>query len=155
MNGRSAKAKGKLLEDYVADQIIEKGLDARARRDGASGAGNREKGDVMTAMQILGRNVGIECKNQKTLCIPEWWRQTRKLEVLQREPVLAFKQFGESLEETKVVIYLSTLLDLVAAANAAEGKAPEPADNSEKNRKMKWALNDLRQAANKVMHLLE
>ena len=38
------KEKGKQLEDYVADQIVAKGIDSRARRDGASGAGTREKG---------------------------------------------------------------------------------------------------------------
>src|SRR5665811_312398 len=63
-------------------------------------------------MQVLNQNIGIECKNQKSLAIPEWWRQTKKLESLGREPVLVFKQFGESLEETKCVIYLETFLEL-------------------------------------------
>ena len=155
MKPSSAKAKGKLLEDYVADQIIAHGLDGRARRDGASGAGNREKGDIFTSMQILGQNAGIECKNQAPLAIPEWWRQTKKLEILQREPVLAFKQYGEGLPETKVVIYLETLLKLIALANAAEGIAAQPTDNSADNRRLKWALADLRNSASKVMHLLE
>lgn len=114
----SAKAKGKLLEDYVADQIVAKGIDPKARRDGASGAGNREKGDIITSMMVLGQNAGFECKNQATLSIPDWWRQTKKMESLSREPILAFKIFGEPLEETKVVIYLDTFLELVKLANS-------------------------------------
>lgn len=113
MKPSSAKAKGKLLEDYVADQIVAKGIDPKARRDGASGAGNREKGDVITSMMILGQNAGIECKNQATLSIPDWWRQTKQLETLGREPVLCFRIAHEPMEDTKVVIYLDTLLELV------------------------------------------
>ncbi len=117
MKPSSAKAKGKLLEDHVADQIVAKGLDSKARRDGASGAGNREKGDICTSMMVLGQNAGIECKNQATLSIPDWWRQTKKMESLGREPILAFKIYGEPLTETKVVIYLDTFLELVKLAN--------------------------------------
>lgn len=113
MKPSSAKAKGKLLEDHVADQIVAKGLDPKARRDGASGAGNREKGDIITSLSILGQNVGIEVKNQANLAIPEWWRQTKKLESLGCEPLLVFKIYGEPLEETKVVMYLDTLLEVL------------------------------------------
>ena len=67
-------------------------------------------------MMVLGQNAGIECKNQARLDIPDWWRQTRKLESLGREPILVFKQFGEPLGETKAVVYLDTLLELIKAA---------------------------------------
>ena len=108
-----AKQKGKLLEDWVADQIVVKGIDPRAHRDGASGAGNREKGDISTTMMICGQNAGIECKNHKTLALPDWWRQTKQLESLGREPMLVFKFQGDSLEDTKVVMYLDTILELI------------------------------------------
>lgn len=109
----STKQKGRLLENYVADQIAAKGIDVRARAESSSGAGTREKGDIWTSMMILGQNAGIECKNQKTLSIPEWWRQTKKLESLSREPVLVFKIPYEPEGDTKCVIYLDTLLELV------------------------------------------
>jgi hypothetical protein len=114
---QAARQKGKDLENYVADLIRAKGIDPKAVRDGASGAGNREKGDITTSMMILNQNAGIECKNHKALSIPEWWRQTKKLEALGREPVLVFKIDGELWEETKCVIYLETLMDLVVASN--------------------------------------
>lgn len=112
MKARSSIAKGKLLEEYVVSQLREKELDVRAMRSHGSGNGNTEKSDIWTSMMILGQNAGFECKNHATLCIPEWWRQTKKLESLGREPVLVFKQFGEPMAETKVVIYLDTLLEM-------------------------------------------
>lgn len=113
---KSSKQKGKLLEDYVADQIVAKGIDPRARRDGASGAGNREKGDICTSMMVLGQNAGIEVKNQKTLCIPDWWRQCKKLESLSREPILVFKINNAQFSDTLATVYLDTLLELIKAA---------------------------------------
>lgn len=114
MKQASALAKGKKLEDWVANQIREKGLDPKAYRSHGSGSTNNEKGDIWTSMQCLGQNVGIECKNQKVLKIQEWWKQTLKLESLSREPVLVFKVDGEPMEATKCVIYLETFLELCA-----------------------------------------
>ena len=113
MKAKSSIAKGKFLEDYVADQIREKGIDPKAYRSHGSGSGNREKGDIWTSMMILGQNAGIECKNQKTFAIPDWWRQTRKLEKLGREPVLVFKENHAPLGDTLALVYLDTLLELI------------------------------------------
>src|SRR5690242_4965766 len=100
---KSQVAKGKLLEEYVAEQIRSKGIDPKAYRAHGSGNGNTEKADIWTSMMILGQNAGIECKNQAVIKLPEWWRQTRKLQSLSREPVLVFKIYGEALGETKAV----------------------------------------------------
>lgn len=141
----SARAKGKLLESYVADQIVFKGIDPKAHRDGASGAGNREKGDINTSMMVLGQNAGIECKNQSTLKIQDWWRQTKKLESLSREPILAFHIENEAWEETKVVIYLDTFLELVKLSNNDKTYEEVPAeDNNEKKWKIQSAIRALK-----------
>lgn len=110
---KSQVAKGKILEKYVADQIRLKGIDEKAYPSHGSGNSPTEKGDIWTSMMILGQNAGIECKNHTTLHIPEWWKQTKKLESLSREPVLVFKIYGEPLGETKAVVYLDTLLEMV------------------------------------------
>jgi len=110
---KTSVQKGKLLEKYVADQIREKGLDPKAYPSHGSGSGHSEKGDIWTSLMILGQNAGIECKNHKVLHIKEWWAQTKKLESLSREPVLVFKQYGEPLGETKAIVYLDTLLELL------------------------------------------
>lgn len=110
---KTAVQKGKILEKYVADQIREKGIDLHAYPSHGSGNSSSEKGDIWTSMMILGQNAGIECKNHASLHIPEWWKQTKKLESLSREPVLVFKIYGEPLGETKAIIYLDTLLELI------------------------------------------
>jgi len=148
MNAKSAKAKGKLLEDYVADQIVAKGLDRKAHRDGGSGAGNREKADISTSMMVLGQNAGIECKNQAILCIPEWWRQTQKLESLGMEPILAFKQYGEPLSETKVVIYLETFLELVRKSSYEREIIKVPEEDS---REKRYAIENLKRATAQLL----
>lgn len=134
--------KGKLLEDHVAQRIRDLGLDPKAYRSHGSGNGNTEKGDIWTSVQIFGRNLGIEVKNQQTVHIPEWWRQVQKLEDLGREPVLAFKLHGESLDGTKVVIYLDTFLELIRASRVAAQEA-RPKD-------LKGIAKDLRQLAQEL-----
>ena len=64
-------------------------------------------------MMILGQNAGIECKNQKNISIPEWWKQTQKLQSLGREPVLVFKIHHAPLGDSLATVYLDTLLDLI------------------------------------------
>ena len=114
---KTSVEKGKLLEKYVADQLREKGIDLKAYPSHGSGSSPTEKGDIWTSAMILGQNVGIECKNQKTIHIPEWWSQTRKLESLGREPVLVFKQHHAPLGDSLALIYLDTLLDMIKELN--------------------------------------
>lgn len=113
----NTRQKGQILEKYTCEQIKNKGLDISPRPSYNSGATNTEKADIWTSMMVLGQNAGIECKNQSTLKIPEWWRQTKKLESLSKEPILCFKIYGELLPETKVVVYLDTFLELVKESN--------------------------------------
>ena len=117
---KSARAKGKELEDRVADLLVEKGLDSKARRDGGSGSGTREKGDVSTSAQLLGRNLGIEVKNHETLHIPDWFKQVEKLELLGREPVLVYKIPRRSPRVVLVSIYLETFLDMLVALQGVD-----------------------------------
>jgi hypothetical protein len=83
---------------------------------------------------ILDQNIGIECKNQKTLCIPDWWKQTKKLESLGREPVLVFKIFLEPLGETKALIYLDTFLEMAKEIKMLKDKLKN-SDSTKSKRK--------------------
>jgi hypothetical protein len=116
----NTRQKGMILSKYVADQIVSKQIDVKACADGASGAGNREKADVHTSMLVLGIQAGIECKNQKNINHKDSWRQTKKLEKLGCEPILVFKDFGEPLEESKAIIYLDTLLELIKSSKTGK-----------------------------------
>ena len=147
MKAKSAKAKGNKLENYIADKLRSKGIDKRANRDGASGAGTREKGDIITSASIFGRNLGIEAKNHKVAHIKDWWEQAQKLEVLGREPILVYKLERETYEETKAVIYLDTLLDMVKALmNNKEDNTfvPEKSDNSYVKQQIKFWTNKIK-----------
>lgn len=115
MKPKSAIQKGKDLENYVADQIESKGL-ARASRSHGSGNGTREKSDIETGLQILGKNIGFECKNYANANVQEWWRQAQKLEALGREPVVVYKLKNEQYKKVKVILYLDTLLELIKAS---------------------------------------
>ena len=154
MNPKSAIQKGKELENHIADQIVAHGLDSKATRTIGSGNGNREKADINTSLTILGRNVGIEAKNHKTLHIQEWWKQTQKLELVGREPILAFKMPYQPLESTLCVIYLDTLLKLLKQANLASGEAPKPTSSPQDQRELQWAINAAKVALGKLSKLL-
>lgn len=149
-----AKEKGKLLENHVADQIVAKGIDPRARRDGASGAGTREKGDIQTSMMILGQNAGIECKNHKNLSIKEWWNQTKKLESLGREPMLVYKIQGQGFEDTLVTMYLDTILDLIRASGSSKIE-PQSKETPAYDRSTIYEIERLKTQLNKVLNLIK
>ncbi len=110
---KSRIKKGKDLENYVCEQIQFKGLDSRARRSYGSGNSNGIKADIDTSLTILGISAGIECKHMDKLNVPDAWRQTSKLIKLGYEPVLIIKQTADNYGDTKAVIYLDTLLDLI------------------------------------------
>lgn len=113
----NTRQKGQILEKHVCDRIRALEIDLRVRPSFNSGATSTEKADIWTSMMVLGQNAGIECKNQKTLKLPEWWKQTRKLESLGREPILVYKEHNAPLTEAKAVIYLETLLELIKTSN--------------------------------------
>jgi len=123
------RAKGKELEDMVADLIVSKGLDSKARRDNASGAGTREKGDISTSAMLLGKNLGIECKNHESLHLPEWWKQVEKLEVLGREPILICKLPKRKPTIHLVSIYLDTFLDMLVALQGKDDTVSNVVEN--------------------------
>lgn len=145
---KAARQKGKDLENYISDQIIAKGLDDGSNRDGASGAGNREKRDVNTSVIILGRTMGIEAKNHSVAKMQDWWRQTVELEKLGYEPVLIYKLFGESMGEAKAVIRLDTLLELIKHQSDTEIQTGVA-------RSDKWILQGAVEALKKAIKVLE
>ena len=147
---KTAKQKGKALENHIMQEIIKRGLDDRCIRDGASGASNREKRDINTNMTILGRMAGIEAKNHAVPHIKDWWEQTQRLEQLEYEPILVYKLKGEGLGDSKAVVYLSTLLDLIKnqkEQNDNEGTGIQQSD--------KWIIKTGIESLKKVLKVLE
>ncbi len=110
---KSRIQKGKNLENWVCERLKFHGLDLRARRSYGSGNGTGCKADVDTSTTILGRAIGFECKHMDKLNVPDAWRQTMKLDKLGYEPVLVIKQTADDYDNTKVVMHLETLLELL------------------------------------------
>lgn len=152
---QSRIAKGKLLESYICEQLIEKGLDYKAYRSHGSGNGNTEKADIWTSMTLLGRNAGIECKNHSVPHIKDWWEQTIKLEKLGREPILIYKLKGEGLGEAKAVIWVDTLLELIKLSNKADMRGEMIVDDSRQAKQTIWELKKLKEQINKVIKIIE
>jgi hypothetical protein len=115
---KSRIQKGKNLENYVVEQLKDKDLDLRARRAYGSGNGDGCKADIDTSLTILGTAAGIECKHMDKLNVPDAWRQTCKLIGQGYEPILVIKQTADNYGDTKAVVYLDTLLELIKKANA-------------------------------------
>ena len=148
---KNTKTKGHIVEDWIADQIVAKGIDLKARRDGGSGAGNREKADISTSMMILGQGVGIEAKNHKVVKMQEWWKQAEKLEVLGLIPILAFKLHRDSIENTLVTLKLDTFLDLVVEANGEKQVIEKTVDS----RSLQYKMERARQAVKELVKELD
>lgn len=136
------RQKGMELSNYVADRLREVGLDNRARSDGGSGAGNREKRDVATNVLINNRQLGIECKNCSKATVKSWWKQTEKLDSLGFEPVLIYKLSKERIENCKVVIYFETFLDMLKKNNKPTMANP--------SKELEWDLVNLQNAIRRV-----
>lgn len=118
----NTRQKGQILEKHIAEQIRAKGLDDHCRPSFGSGSTNTEKADIWTSLMILGQNAGIEAKNHKSLAIPEWWSQTKKLESLGREPVLVYKIHNAPLSDTLCTIYFDTLLEILKENEVLKNK---------------------------------
>ena len=89
MGGRSAKAKGSNAERKVRDElrrIYPTELRQKVQRVPMSGA-SWMKGDVI---DLNDTSMAIEVKNQETLQIPAWWRQTTAQAQSWQTPALVF-----------------------------------------------------------------
>jgi hypothetical protein len=106
--------KGKALENHVCERLKYHGLDEHARRSYGSGNSNGIKADIDTRATVLGLALGVECKHADRINVPEAWRQTSKLINLGYEPVLVIKQTADDYGDTKAVIYLDTLFELLS-----------------------------------------
>lgn len=98
---RSAKAKGKRLENYVARELAK--VDKYAYRRADSGSGRLRKEDVFTTLPFF-----IECKNQDTLELNSWWKQTLNGCPTNKLPILIYKRNFER-EPTVVTTFFYLL----------------------------------------------
>ncbi len=157
---KTRMARGKALENWTADRMMEKGLGIASKSPG-SGSGTREKADIVNSVVVIEREtgekrgLGIECKNHKTPHIRDWWEQAQKLEIgdSNRIPVLVYKLGGEKYFDTKAVIYLETFLDLVKDNTELNGNSKQLEDQLDKSEK--WKFKSLENKLNNCLNIID
>ena len=145
MKPRSAQAKGKRFEKYIAEQIEEAGF-GKARREIGSGSG-KFKGDIFSSIPWL-----FECKDHKKLDIWGSIRQAqREAEQGNSNPdkwALLIREPRSPTENPNVYAVIDFWQFLNLLKSSAEPKVKEP------DKEMKWDLLQLKTIANKVLKRL-
>lgn len=84
----NSKKKGNKWENKLANWLRDNGI--KAWKDGGSGGGSREKGDVGNNLDLT-----IESKAAKTIKLMDWWKQVCKAaSIHHNSPVLFIHQDG-------------------------------------------------------------
>ena len=103
----NSKKKGNKWENNLANWLRDN--DIKAWKDGMSGGGTREKGDI-------GNNIDctIESKAAKNIKLMEWWRQVVKSALTHgNQPVLFIHQDGMPNNEWLVVMHSEDWVDMM------------------------------------------
>lgn len=149
MKKSSAKHKGSRYEHFIANCIKESGLDPNARRQQLSGAGY-DKGDIKTTIPFT-----IECKNCNQIAAMEWIEQSKR-EALQgnvspdKWAVIFRNPRKAEFQESFVIIDFQQFLELL------KGKQENLIiEVDADNRQLKYDLQRLKEALNKVIKQLD
>jgi hypothetical protein len=105
---KSAIAKGKELEFFVADLLRSSGIDSRAERSPGSGNGNRIKGDILT-----GCGWCLECKNTKNFSWSTAAAQVRREAMNHQQEAIIWKPPQRPMNDSVVVIGLTDFIELL------------------------------------------
>jgi len=139
----NSKKKGNIWENKLANWLRDNSI--KAWKDGASGGGNREKGDV-------GNNIDctIESKAAKNIKLMEWWKQVTKSASLHRnKPILFIHQDGMAKDppEWLVVMHSEDWVELVKGNADIETDFVDP----QKERNKKYNIEALIRVAKNVL----
>ncbi len=103
----NSKKKGNLWENRLANWLYDKGY--KAWRDGGSGGGSREKGDIGNNMDLT-----IESKAGKSIKLMDWWKQVEKsASIHHNSPTLFIHQDGMRVNEWLVVLHSEDWIELI------------------------------------------
>lgn len=137
----NSKKKGNHWENNLANWLRDNGI--KAWKDGMSGGGNREKGDIGNNL-----NMTIESKAAKNIKLMDWWKQVKHSASQHlNAPVLFIHQDGMPEEEWLVVMNNHDWLEAIKSPKVEIGETTD-------DRGMKWALEGLKIAVNKVLKYL-
>ena len=140
----NSKKKGNQWENKLAAWLHSHGF--KAWKDGASGGGSREKGDVGNNLDMT-----IESKAAKKILLMDWWRQVAKSASMHRNsPALFIHQDGMPDNEWLVVTHSNdwaeTLKKSRRDVERVEVQAPESRELRYKAENAKRAVSELLRA---------
>ena len=136
----NVKKKGNRNENDFANWLQANGI--KAYRNSASGA-TTAKGDINNSLDMT-----IECKHVKKINLQEAWKQVKRdAEMASNTPLLAIR-FDGMPENTWLMVMNSG--DWLEAVKSPKVEVSETTDD----RSMKWAMEGLKIALNKVLRYL-
>lgn len=138
MNPRSAIQKGKELENYVAQQLVVKGIDRQATRQIGSGNG-RAKGDIQTSCGWT-----IECKNTKSFQWRAAAEQVKREGMGYQREMIVWHPPQRPLGDSIAIVDLDVLLELIASYERNKG-ATEILDKYQIKNNLDRAIHHLKQ----------
>lgn len=138
MKQKSSQKTGNEYEEHLKE-ILRSELDAKARITYLSGRGT-DKSDVY----LPGFSIEIECKNQKTIKLIDWWEQCKRQEINNLSVLALTNPRKPKMKETLIVMDLYDWIELIK--NQKEKDEVESA--TDKN--FKWRVKRLRDAAHDV-----
>ena len=103
---KSKKAKGKVLENWVAAHLRSSGADVGARAMPGSGAYTHFKSDVYTKLRY-----SFECKSQETTKVWDWYAQAESQASGVEIPVVIFKR---NYSQPMALLTAENFLNMVA-----------------------------------------
>lgn len=134
----NSKKKGNHFENVWANWLIDNGI--KAWKDGASGGGNREKGDVGN-----GLNLHMEIKAVQKINLQKVWKKAlHECEKTHNNPLVAIHFNGMPEQDFLVVISNHDWLDLIKGESA-------PVDSTYEDPKQKWAIQNAITALKKLL----
>ena len=117
MNPGGTQKKGKELENFVANLLVNYGIDKTAVRQQGSGSGLR-KGDVLNNIGIC-----IECKNTKTFNWKEAAQQVKREAMGTQVEVIVWHPPQKPLDESIVILNVHDFMEYLKKAKEPTTKA--------------------------------
>lgn len=112
----NVKKKGNLWENKVANWLYDNGI--KASRDGHSGGGSREKGDVSNNIDLT-----IESKACKKIELMQWWRQVEhSASIHHNSPLLLIHQDGMRDKEWLAVMHSEDWIAMIKELDILRNK---------------------------------
>lgn len=141
----NVKKKGNIWENKLANWLRDNGI--KAWKDGASGGGTREKGDI-------GNNIDftIESKAAKNIKLMDWWRQVSKsASIHHNRPALFIHQDGMPDCEWIVCMSSEDWIDIVLESLKSANTESFTGNVEEVPRELKWKAERAKTAINEFI----